>query len=265
MPKRGTAEPIVVGGCHRSGTSLVRRILDAHSQIYCGPEVKLLLELSGRLPDDPAPHLRFISSARSIATDDDLYELLLPVLCELHARAAARRGKPRWADKNPENVLHLQRWQDTLGERMTFVHVVRNPLDTLASMQEANFPHTLPKALAERIARYETWTQRGLDHADAHPDRTHRLLYEELVSEPRDSIAALMEAVGAEFEEGQLDFNAVRHDRGLEDPGVAATTQVHADSLGRWRDVLSSRDANTIRRRTRDVWRRIDPDERWLG
>ncbi len=30
--------PIVVGGCLRSGTSLVRRLLDSHTRIHCGPE-----------------------------------------------------------------------------------------------------------------------------------------------------------------------------------------------------------------------------------
>jgi Sulfotransferase family len=35
------SRPIVVGGCYRSGTSLVRRLLDSHPRIHCGPEVKL--------------------------------------------------------------------------------------------------------------------------------------------------------------------------------------------------------------------------------
>ena len=33
-----SALPIIVGGCFRSGTSLVRRLLNAHSRIFCGPD-----------------------------------------------------------------------------------------------------------------------------------------------------------------------------------------------------------------------------------
>ena len=147
---------------------------------------------------------------------------------------------------------------------MTFVHVVRNPLDTLASMQEANFPYTVPKTLEERIERFNTWTRLGLDFAAAEPKRAHRVLYEELVTAPEASVTDLMEAVGAEFEERQLDFNALSHDAGLEDPEIDATRGIHSDSLGRWRDVLSVRAARTIRSKTRKIWREIDPEERWL-
>ena len=44
--------PIIVGGCHRSGTSLVRRLLNAHSRIYCGPEVKFFRDFFKDERDD---------------------------------------------------------------------------------------------------------------------------------------------------------------------------------------------------------------------
>ncbi|MBI3997802.1 MAG: sulfotransferase [Armatimonadetes bacterium] len=48
--------PIIIGGCPRSGTSLVRRILNAHSRIYSGPEVKFFRDFSGDYPNDPLRH-----------------------------------------------------------------------------------------------------------------------------------------------------------------------------------------------------------------
>ena len=32
--------PIIIGGFYRSGTTLFRRLIDSHSRIHCGPEVK---------------------------------------------------------------------------------------------------------------------------------------------------------------------------------------------------------------------------------
>jgi len=65
--------PIVIGGCLRSGTSLVRRILDAHSRIHCGPEVKFLRDWNGDYLNAPIPYGRFMRSARSILPEDELF------------------------------------------------------------------------------------------------------------------------------------------------------------------------------------------------
>src|SRR5438105_15007030 len=103
--------PIIIGGCHRSGTSLVRRILNAHSRIFCGPEVKFFRDFFGAYKDDPIRHLRFFNTARTILSGDELLQIFGGAFVSMHERAAAVAGKPRWADKNPENVLSLELWQ----------------------------------------------------------------------------------------------------------------------------------------------------------
>jgi Sulfotransferase family len=256
--------PVIVGGCHRSGTSLTRRLLNAHSQIHCGPEVKLLFELGG-IPRDPVRHMRFIQTARSLVSEDDLVAVLMRALCELHERAAAQSGKPRWADKNPENAIHLGVWERTIGATWTFVHVVRNPLDTLASMKQVHFPYGLPPTLDERIDHYNRFTVGGLDFVLTHPSRSHVLQYELLVASPEAEIKRLMHALGEEFEEQQLAFNESPHQRGLEDPNIATTSRVHADSVGQWPAHLSADEAMQIRDGTADTWSRIDPEGRWLN
>jgi len=61
--------PVVIEGCHRSGTSLVRRIRDSHSRIHCGPEVPFFRDFYGDYSDDSYAHLRF-STARSLLSED---------------------------------------------------------------------------------------------------------------------------------------------------------------------------------------------------
>ncbi len=101
--------PIVVGGCHRSGTSLVRRILDAHPRIHCGPELTFFRDFYGDFRDDTLAHLRFARTARAVVPEDEALDVLGRAFVELHERAARRAGKPRWADKAPENVLYTRR------------------------------------------------------------------------------------------------------------------------------------------------------------
>jgi len=256
-------QPIVVGGCHRSGTSLLRRILDAHPRIHCGPEVKFFLDFYGGFIEDPVGHLRFIKSARSILPEDELLETLGAAFLEIHERAARAVGKPRWADKAPENMIFLDAWSKLLGENWVLLHVVRNPLDTLASMREAPFPRTVPSDLEGRIDHYLRYTEAGLDFARVNPDRYVRVVYEALVSEPESRIRSLMAELGEQFDPAQLAFNEAPHQPGLEDPKVAQTTYVHLESVGRWRGRLPTAQARRIVERTKDLWEAVDEGGRW--
>lgn len=249
--------PIIVGGCHRSGTSLVRRILDAHSRIHCGPEVKFFRDFHDDYLEDPIRHLRFSTSARAVLPEEELLEVLGRAFVGLHERAAARAGKPRWADKNPENVLYLEEWRRLLGDGWVFIHVVRNPLDTLASFEEVKFPLTIPAELDARIALYKRYTQAGLDFGSLHPERYHRITYERLVERPEFVVSTLMAWLGEDYEPAQLDFNKLRHQKGLEDPKVEETITVHTESVGRWRQILTSSEAARISEECDALWRGI--------
>lgn len=258
------ARPIIVGGCYRSGTSLVRRLLDSHPRIHCGPEVKLFRDFYGDYLDaeDPVAHLRFIATARSLAPEEDLLAVLGAALVELHERAARAAGKPRWADKAPENVVFLPQWERLLGDEWVFLHVVRNPLDTLASIEEVGFPKSIPATLAERIDFYLGYAQAGLAFAEANPDRYVRVLYEDLVADPEPAVQGLMAGLGEPFDPAQLAINDPPHQPGLEDPKAADASGVHRESVGRWPELLGAEEAGAVVGRTAAIWSRLDPEGR---
>jgi Sulfotransferase family len=250
--------PIVVGGCLRSGTSLVRRILDSHPRVHCGPEIKFFRDFYGDYRDDPLEHLRFATTVRDLVSEEEALDVLGRAFVELHERAARRARKPRWADKAPENVLYTRQWDRLLDERWLFVHVVRNPLDTVASMH-GRFPLTLPEDVPARTHLYRTYTQAGLVFEEAHPERSLRIVYEELCAAPEEGVKRLMVWLGETFDPAQLAFNELPHETGLEDPEIASTNGVHGGSVGRWRSVLSDDEAALVWARTRDLWDVIDP------
>lgn len=263
MPRRDW--PIIVGGCHRSGTSLVRRLLDTHPRIHCGPEVLFFRDFYGDYRDDSFAALRFAATARSLLPENELLEVLGHAFVDLHERAARHAKKPRWADKAPENVLYAQQWQHLLGDEWLMLHVLRNPLDTIASMKESPFPLTLPEDIPARIAYYVRFIEEGLAFEAKNPERCRRVVYEELCTSPAAALEGLMGWLGEPFVPEQLDFNTVPHQEGQEDPEIAGTAGVHADSLGRWRSILSEEEAATTWSSTREIWQEIDPDLRHIS
>lgn len=251
--------PIVVGGCHRSGTSLVRRVLDSHPRIYCGPEVKFFRDFYGDYIDDPIRHVRFMESVRAILPEDDLFEILGSAFIEMHERAATRAMKPRWADKAPENVVFLEDWERLLGDEWLFLHVVRNPLDTLSSIEEWQFPVSIPAGLDARIDLYLNYLEAGRAFGRANPDRYILLVYETLVSDPVTTVRTLMSELGEQFHARQLAINGLAHQEGLEDPKARRASSIHSGSLGRWREVLEPGAAKLIADRTASAWSAVAP------
>jgi hypothetical protein len=248
----------VVGGCHRSGTSVIRRVLDAHSRIHCGPEVKFFRDFYDDYFDDPLASYRFARTARAILPEDDLLEILGQAFVVLHERAAQRAGKPRWADKAPENVVYAEQWQQLLGDEWLMLHVVRNPLDTLASMESARMPRTFPPNLDGRIAFYRRYTEAGLAFGESYPDRYVRMVYEEFVTQSETALGTMMTRLGEVLEPQQLAFNDVSHQWGLEDRRIEETSTVHAERVRRWPENLTSEEARAIWNSTCDLWERID-------
>ncbi len=251
--------PIIVGGCHRSGTSLVQRILSANSRIFRGPEVEFFADFYSIFLNDPIDFARFMASARSVQDEGELLDLLEQTFIPIHERAAQHANKPRWADKNPDNSLFWRAWQRLLGDDWVFVHVVRNPLDTIASIKDAKFNHAIPDDLSGQITLYQRNLRSALEFASKHPNRYYQVIYEELVNQPEAALRRLMYWLGESFEPAQLEFNQTNHQTSFEDPQIRTTIRIRRESVGRWKTLLTQSEAEQIAEATSALWKKIDP------
>src|SRR5437667_10431218 len=86
------AQPIFLVGCPRSGTTLLRLILDSHPEISCGPETHLLGPMHRMF--DRWSSLQLFGFER-----DYWYEKMADFINSFQTEYAQRRGKTRWADK----------------------------------------------------------------------------------------------------------------------------------------------------------------------
>lgn len=235
-------KPIVVGGFYRSGTSLLRRLLDAHSRIHCGPEVKFFKDFYGDYPHDELRHVRLFGTLPSLGlTPEELLPLFGRAFIQAHELAASKAGKARWADKNPENVLYLPQWRGLLPGGFIFVHVVRQPLDALASLKEIGFPKAVPPEFEDKARLYLDFHQAAMAHVRAFPETSITVRYEDLAARPAETLQDFFSRLGETFEPEVLsNFHASERGSGIEDPKVGLSRAVHDQSVGRWRRDLDA-------------------------
>lgn len=243
------AAPVIIGGFYRSGTSLLRRLFDSHPNFYCGPEVKFFKDFYGDYLSDPLSHARFFSSARSMGLKEGcLLEIFGRSFIECHEEAAKKYGKKRWADKNPENVLYLKQWDLLLKKQYVFVHVVRNPQDALASLNEIGFEKALPKSFSSRIGIYDQFLTAANNFQQQESERSITIRYEDLVGQPDATMRQLFYRLGEPFHGEIFDkFHLPERNRGLEDPKISQTNQIHTKGVGRWKNDLDKQLQREVR------------------
>ena len=233
--------PIIIGGSHRSGTTLLRRLLDGHPHIFCPPEIKFHKDLLGQFPDDPLAHGRLGSSLRALGLPTETWlDEFGRALCRCYDIATRNAGKRRWADKNPENAVNIAHWNRLLCARMAFVLVVRHPLDVIASMAEIRMNKVIPLDIVGRATHARDYIAAGLAFVEANPERSTVVRYERLVTEPVTVLSELMCFLSEPYDESMIgDLHNDCHGSGLEDPKIGKHAGISSGGISRWRRDLS--------------------------
>lgn len=232
--------PIIIGGSHRSGTTLLRRILNGSKQIYCPPEVKLFKDLLGQFPNDPLAFARLGKSIQALGLPLDIWLTEFTwAYIKCMDLATEHAGKQRWADKNPENALNIGHWHRALNGNLQFIMVIRNPLDILASIKESGMKGAIPSDFKGRVHHVKEYIEAGLLYCAAHPEASYIVRYEDIVLSPHSTMEQLFFWLQADWGEESLTMlNDEKHGIGLEDPKAMNYKHVHLCSVDRWREDL---------------------------
>lgn len=234
LPSERDDVPIFLVGCHRSGTSLVRRIVNSHSRIACPAETLFMEHLAAAVAGRDVP-----AGLRAIGLEPDDLARDLEALIRRHMSAyAERRGKRRWADKSPTVVHQLHGLDRIFDGRAQYVAIVRDGMDVAHSLGRVDPPWWQLERWIERhdspfVAAADYWVAMNtqlLDFAEQHPERVHAIRYEELVADPEGVLQPMFAFLGEPWEPEVLRFNDQLHDGGLEDHHVSTTTRIEDNS-----------------------------------
>ena len=217
-PTERAPVPFIVG-VGRSGTTLLRLMLDAHPDLAIPPETHFVPELIERFEadDDPTPDevVEIITSGRHWGDFDlDVEELLArlrtrePLDAAAATRAffelyAEREGKPRWGDKTPIYVKHMRDIEDVIPEAR-FIHLIRDGRDVALSRAGRALRHAAP---TPKVAR--RWKRRILEAREQGEDLGGYLevRYEDLILDTEPTLRGVCEFIDLPWDERMLVYH----------------------------------------------------------
>lgn len=223
--------PIFIVGQPRSGTTLVERIITAHSRAHSAGELRQFGECLAELTGNAGAGRMSVDVASAAHTADP------KSLGEAYLDASARFAGDvdHFVDKQPGNFLYVPLILKALPNAR-IVHVTRSPIDTCFSVFKQLFTGAYPYSYelgetGRHFARYytlmQTWRERF-------GERFHEVSYDAIAADPEPHTRALLEYLDLRFEDACLAF----HEQSAP-VATASAVQVrqaaHTKSIGRWR------------------------------
>ena len=184
-------KPVFILSSVRSGSTLLRSVLNAHSRIHAPHE----LHLTGIKTSITNKYAR--TAMAEIDLDTSLLQYLL--WDRLLHRELVRHGKQVLANKTPSDALMWERlvacWPD-----VKFIYLLRHPAAVTDSWQRArkDWPRS---QVAEDVLRYMVALEDARDNRGGLTVR-----YEDLTISPERETKRMCEFIGVEWEPGMLDY-----------------------------------------------------------
>ena len=215
--------PLIIGGCPRSGTTLLRTMLHCHPEVAIPRETRFVLEAwhrrkkFGDLAEEPNrirlgkwifTRKKTQADRLALDTEEAIARLAAapPTLGSLLATCfvmfAEKEGKVRWGDKRPMYAARIATMFE-LFPSAHFIHVVRDPRACVASLRKLGWydGHIAPMT--------ELW-ERSLNGVDAcrrklGADQLLEVRYEDLISDPERIVREVAGFTGIAADESAVE------------------------------------------------------------
>jgi hypothetical protein len=189
--------PFIIGS-GRSGTTLLRMMLDRHPDIAVPPETQFIPEVVAACRAAAQPDETFVERLTGnhrwpdFKVDDDALRRRIATLVPFDVSTALRTfyrlyaerfDKPRWGDQTPVYCEHVELLRDLFPEAH-FIHIVRDGRDVALSYRTVWFGHKdvengarhwMGRVQAARVAgRFDHYLELRYEHLILEPERTLR-------------------------------------------------------------------------------------------
>jgi hypothetical protein len=202
IPIGMVAPPIFVIGSPRSGTTLLRLMLDSHPRVSCGEETHFLRDLEAIVG-------RNWNLVSTYGLDREWWlDHIRALYGDFQTEVLTRSGKARWAEKDPTYTLHLG-FIEELFPNAVYVHLLRDGHDVVASFRDRWGYKSAARAARTEWARYVD-AARALG-ARLPAERYLELRYEDLVTDSEAEAQRLFAFLDEDWDASVLDFDPAAH------------------------------------------------------
>jgi hypothetical protein len=241
--------PIFILSCERSGSTLLRYILDSHPEIACPGELCL-----GQLVQALRLTISRTVAQTDAATDEKRAEWtraeVRRIVDEILTAYKSARGKRIWCDKTPMNVQGVADLAWAFPEAR-YLCLYRRSVDVAYSCLEASQygfmtelapyvqrdPHNL---IAAMLASWADKTARILRFEAGNPSCC-RLHYEALVNAPEATLDFIFRFLKLDWDTSLIEHVfTTAHDPGGGDHKIRQTRRIEADRIGKGSRLPSS-------------------------
>lgn len=239
---RGIAAPMFLVGAERSGTTLLRLMLDNHPEIAFQHEFELSVE---KLPEDGGwPDLRefheylrlyrFASFRYEIDETLDYPSLIKSML----EQKRTRDGKPRLGGTVHLHFDRIPRlWPDA-----TFIKLLRDGRDVARSNIGMGWAGNVYFGVDRWIIAENLWAKLK---STIDPDRWIEVRYEDLVADPVRELTRICDWVGVAFSPKMLEYMHTESGKNYKYPNPKLSYQ--------WRSKLSQREVQQVESKIADM------------
>lgn len=245
-PSGGTTAPIFIFSCARSGSTLLRYILDTHPAIYAPPELTLGQLAEALLLMQHGLHGRRMRNDPSDLANAAILAAMRESIARTLDAETRRRGKAIWCEKSPQNLGQLEILEAVFPDARC-ICLYRNWLDTIYSCIEGSryfflppikdYTPRYPDSLLAATAQYWIDSATKLMELERRLGRrAYRVRYEDVVIRPAETLAGLFDFLDLPWQADLVDaVYKTPHDDGHGDLSVRFASGIHRDSIGRGR------------------------------
>jgi putative sterol carrier protein len=229
MSQNPTKE-IFIFSTARSGSTLMRYIMDTHSKICSPSELSL-----GNLCSSLYTTIHGISGQDVVGKELAVISEIRRITSGLMESYANSKKKPIWCEKSPQNIVHANLLMRVFPNAKN-ICLYRNCLDVVHSCLESfryGFPNPLgnkgamkgiedyvrekPDNIIEAVVNW--WVDRTskiIEFEAQNAERCFRIKYESMVFDPVGTLRPLFEFIGVEWEANLVEtIFAIEHDEGI--------------------------------------------------
>ena len=252
-------QPIFIVGCERSGTTILRLMLNEHSRIALPPQTKFSRKVYKRrllfgnlvIKENRRKIIQWMLERKNntklvdLKLDDKVLEkiwnkctTLGAIIASVFQQYALERNKPRWGDKRPYYIRYITQLFRLYPDAQ-IIHVVRDGHDCLASLKR--MPWWKKNAIFSML-NWRHAVRIGSNAANVYKDQFMEIRYEDLIKEPESQLEQICEFLNESYEPEMINFhlNAQQNIPEYKKPWHYKTSKpLTATFIGQWRKELS--------------------------